>query len=111
MNGVNVDRVIGRFKALMEVQKELSLEVIDAKYTEHDLKEIIYLLGELKTIKPVIEELEDLKDFASDIIYLRDNYNNISPYYCEDLEFDFFTFMEKWNKKIEHYKWEGDRND
>lgn len=54
------------------------------------------------------EEFEDLKDFAKDIISLRDNYNNISPYYCEDLEFDFFTFMERWSKKIEHYKWAGD---
>lgn len=58
-----------------------------------------------------VEEIEDLKDFASDIISLRDNYYNISPYHCEDLEFDFFTVLERWSKKIEHYKWEGDRND
>lgn len=61
-------------------------------------------------VKPA-EEFEDLKDFVRDIISLRNNYNNISPYYCEDLEFDFFTFMERWSKKIEHYKWEGDGND
>ena len=59
----------------------------------------------------IVEEIEDLESFASDIISLRDNYNNISPYYCEDLEFDFFTFMEKWSKKIEHYKWGGEKLD
>ena len=51
MDGVNVDGVMDRFKGLLELQKVLSLEVIEAKFTEHDLKEIIYLLGELKAIK------------------------------------------------------------
>lgn len=55
MDGVNVDRVMDRFKGLLELQKVLSLEVIEAKFTEHDLKEIIYLLGELKAIKEVDE--------------------------------------------------------
>ena len=53
MDGVNVDGVIDRFKGLLELQKVLSLEVIEAKFTEHDLKEIIYLFGELKAIKEV----------------------------------------------------------
>ena len=53
MDGVNVDGVMDRFKGLLELQKVLSLEVIEAKFTEHDLKEIIYLLGELKAIKEV----------------------------------------------------------
>ena len=104
MNGVNVDRVIGRFKCLLELQKVISLEVIEAKFNEHDLKEIIYLLGELKTIKAGKEEFEDLKDFVSDIIGI---YNNATGYvyYPEDLEVDFDEVMEKWSKKIEHYEW------
>lgn len=53
----------------------------------------------------ILEEIEDLEDFVNNIISLRDNYNTISPYYCEDLECDFFTVMEKWHKKIDHYKW------
>ena len=56
------------------------------------------------------EEIEDLKDFVNDIIALNDNYNNAAPYYPEDLEVDFDYVMEKWSKKIEHYKW-GKRND
>ena len=56
MGGVNVDGVMDRFKGLLELQKELSLEVIEAKFTEHDLKEIIYLLGELKAIKAESED-------------------------------------------------------
>ena len=50
------------------------------------------------------EEFEDLKDFVSDIIGI---YNNATGYgyYPEDLEVDFDYVMEKWSKKIEHYKW------
>lgn len=51
------------------------------------------------------EEFEDLKDFVSDIIALNNNYNDNVPYYPEDLEVDFDYIMEKWSKKIEHYKW------
>ena len=57
MDGVNVDAVMDRFNGLLELQKVLSLEVIEAKFTEHDLKEIIYLLGELKAIKAESEEV------------------------------------------------------
>lgn len=56
------------------------------------------------------EEFEDLKDFASDIIAVNNNYNNADVYNPEDLEVDFDYVMEKWSKKIEHYKW-GNRND
>lgn len=50
------------------------------------------------------EEFEDLKDFVRDIIGI---YNNATGYgyYPEDLEVDFDEVMEKWSKKIEHYKW------
>lgn len=51
------------------------------------------------------EEFEDLKDFVSDIIAVNNNYNNADDYNPEDLEVDFDYVMEKWNKKIEHYKW------
>ena len=50
---VNLDGVIDRFKGLLELQKVLQLDTIEAKFTEFDLKEIIYLLGELKTIEEV----------------------------------------------------------
>lgn len=52
----------------------------------------------------MIDEIEDLKDFVSDIIGI---YNNATGYgyYPEDLEIDFDEIMEKWSKKIEHYKW------
>lgn len=52
----------------------------------------------------IVEEIEDLKDFVSDIIGI---YNNATGYgyYPEDLEVDFDEVMEKWSKKIEHYKW------
>lgn len=52
-----------------------------------------------------IDELEDMKDFISDIIAVNNNYNNNDFYYPEDLEVDFDEVMEKWSKKIEHYKW------
>lgn len=53
----------------------------------------------------MIDEIEDLKDFVSDIIAVNNNYNNSDFYYPEDLEMDFDEIMEKWSKKIEHYKW------
>lgn len=53
--GVNLDGVIDRFKCLLEFQKDFQLETVPAKFTEHDLKEIIYLLGELKAVKEVDE--------------------------------------------------------
>ena len=51
MSGINLDGVLDRFKGLLELQKVLYLETIDASFSEHDLKEIIYLLGELKALK------------------------------------------------------------
>ena len=51
------------------------------------------------------KEIEDLKNFVKDIIALNDNYINDAPYYPEYLEIDFGYIMEKWSKKIDHYKW------
>ena len=48
IDGVNLDRVIERFTNLLELQRGFFVEVIGAEFTEHELKEIIYLLGELK---------------------------------------------------------------
>lgn len=50
MIGVNLDGVIDRFKGLLELKDVLYLETIEARFNEHDLKEIIYLLDELKYI-------------------------------------------------------------
>lgn len=52
----DIEGVIDRFKGLWELQKVLQLETIEAKFTEFDLKEIIYLLGELKAIEGRIDE-------------------------------------------------------
>lgn len=56
-----------------------------------------------------VEEFSDLIDFVSDIIGIYHNATGYG-YYPEDLEVDFDEVMEKWSKKIEHYKW-GKRND
>ena len=48
IDGVNLDMVIERFINLLELQRGFFVEVIGAEFTEHELKEIIYLLGELK---------------------------------------------------------------
>ena len=47
----DLDKVIERFKNLLEVQKITQQEVISTKFSETDLKEIIYLLGELKAVR------------------------------------------------------------
>ena len=53
IQGVNLDHVIDRFQNLLEYQKNLSLEEVNAVFNEHDLKEILFLLGELKTVMEV----------------------------------------------------------
>ena len=49
----DLDGVIDRFKNLLEIQKCNQCEYINATFTEHDLKEIIYLLGELKAVRSI----------------------------------------------------------
>ena len=48
MNGVDLDRVYDRFKNELELQKMAQIENVTMRFNEHELKEIIYLLGELK---------------------------------------------------------------
>lgn len=47
----DIDKVYDRFRNLLDIMKMNQLETVTARYTEHDLKEIIYLLGELKAIR------------------------------------------------------------
>lgn len=54
--GVNLDGVLDRFTGLLELQRVLFLEFIEARFSEHDLKEIIYLLEELKMAREVLHE-------------------------------------------------------
>lgn len=44
----DLDGVIERFKNALTVKNECMQEIITMRFTEHDLKEVIYLLGELK---------------------------------------------------------------
>ena len=46
----DIDKVYDRFRNLLDIMKTNQLETVTARYTEYDLKEIIYLLGELKAI-------------------------------------------------------------
>lgn len=48
MEGVDVNRVLERFKNLKRVKAQTMQELITASFNEHDLNEIIYLLTELK---------------------------------------------------------------
>lgn len=47
----NLDNVIDRFNNMLTIKKQLYLEEITAKFTEREIKEIIYLLGELKEVR------------------------------------------------------------
>lgn len=53
----DIEGVIDRFKGLLELQKVLQMETIEAKFTEYDLKEIIYLLGDLKAIEELYDRI------------------------------------------------------
>ena len=44
----DIDSVIDRFKTLQQYQKDGQHEFVSPRFNEYELKEIIYLLGELK---------------------------------------------------------------
>ena len=48
MNGVDIDRIYDRFKNELELQKIAQIENVTMRFNERELKEIIYILGELK---------------------------------------------------------------
>jgi hypothetical protein len=48
---IDIDRIIDRFQNLRETQRLLQIENISAYFTEREIKEMIYLLGELKVLK------------------------------------------------------------
>ena len=64
---VDLEKAIKRFENLKEFQKELGREIVQASFTERDIKEILYLLGELKTIRESdgIKKLEQIKEVIS----------------------------------------------
>ena len=64
---VDLEKVIKRFENLKEFQKELGREIVQASFTERDIKEILYLLGELKAIRESdgIKKLEQIKEVIS----------------------------------------------
>ena len=64
---VDLEKAIKRFENLKEFQKELGREIVQASFTERDIKEILYLLGELKAIRESdgIKKLEQIKEVIS----------------------------------------------
>ena len=50
MQGVDLDRVYERFKNELELQKMAQIENVTMRFNERELKEIIYLLGNLKAM-------------------------------------------------------------
>ena len=47
----DLEKILERFKNLLEVQRYTQQELIETKFSELELKEIIYLLGELKAVR------------------------------------------------------------
>ena len=64
---VDLEKAIKGFENLKEFQKELGREIVQASFTERDIKEILYLLGELKAIRESdgIKKLEQIKEVIS----------------------------------------------
>lgn len=48
---IDIDRIIARFENLRQTQKMLQIENISAYFSEREIKELIYLLAELKVFK------------------------------------------------------------
>ena len=47
----DLEKILERFKNLLEVQRYTQQELIETKFSELELKELIYLLGELKAVR------------------------------------------------------------
>lgn len=64
---VDLEKAIKRFENLKEFQNELGREIVQASFTERDIKEILYLLGELKAIRESdgLKKLEQIKEVIS----------------------------------------------
>ena len=48
---IDIDRIIARFENLRQTQKMLQIENISAQFNEREIKELLYLLAELKVYK------------------------------------------------------------
>ena len=68
MQGVDIDRVYDRFKLDLDLLKQLQLEEIGMRFNIRELKEIIYLLGNLKALiereehMSITEQIESVKE-------------------------------------------------
>ena len=67
MQGVDANRVLSRFSNDLELMKQLQLECVDMRFNERELKEIIYLIGNLKAymererLMSITEQIESVK--------------------------------------------------
>ncbi len=65
---VDVNRVLSRFKNDLELMDQLGLNDISMRFNRHEMKEIIYLLGHLKTLiereehMSITEQIESVKE-------------------------------------------------
>ena len=57
---IDIDRILARFKNLLECQKILQVENISAYFNERELKEMISLLEELKTHRRCLGAMEQM---------------------------------------------------
>ena len=68
MQGIDANRVLSRFSNDLELMKQLQLECVDMRFNEHELKEIIYLIGNLKAymerekLMSITEQIESVKE-------------------------------------------------
>lgn len=56
---VNINAMIERYRNMLDILITTQRELITAQYTEHDLKSILWVLGDYKAI---IEEVQNEND-------------------------------------------------
>ena len=70
-------QMIGKFKLLSDIQKEMQYETIDAKFTEWELKKLIFALNVLReevrkyvdtADTPQTDLVEDSDDLVKDLV-------------------------------------------
>ena len=76
-------QMIGKFKLLSDIQKEMQYETIDAKFTEWELKKLIFALNVLREeVRKYVDTADTPQTDCGDRYALRTDSGDVVAYAC-----------------------------
>ena len=76
-------QMIGRFKLLSDIQKEMQYETIDAKFTEWELKKLIFALNVLREeVRKYVDTADTPQTDCEDRYAVRTDSGEVVAYAC-----------------------------